>query len=427
MKGVKPGTEETTELRQYNEFVAAIEKLESETGNGPEMITLYVSPDKHLAEVTGHLKDEYTKTEHITDKGTRTRAQSAISSILSNLKNYEHLPSHGLAIFCGKNRADPNGADLPCTIIEPVEPLNIYLYRCAPTFDIEPLKQMLDGKNVYGLLVLDVREAYWGFLRGNHVEYIGSSTGDVPSKQRKGGQSAPRFQRLREIAINEFFSRVGEHASATFLSEIDFFKRFKGLLIGGRSPTRENFLAGEYLNHEVRQRVIGVIEVARTDREGLSELGEKGQDIIKGMDIEKQEVLLERFHRDLETGAGLAAYGEASVRKNLAAGAVGTLLISSGLRKKRFQITCQDCGHAEERTFQMEPGTSVKDILTHSCRICSSPIIENEKMDITEELMHLAYHIHAKTVFISDDFDMGSKFLPDYGGIGAILRYRTGY
>jgi peptide subunit release factor 1 (eRF1) len=75
----------------------------------------------------------------------------------------------------------------------------------------------------------------------------------------------------------------------------------------------------------------------------------------------------------------------------------------------------------------MEPGTSVKDILTHSCRICSSPIIENEKMDITEELMHLAYHIHAKTVFISDDFDMGSKFLPDYGGIGAILRYRTGY
>lgn len=427
MSEVKPGTDETTELHQHNEFVVAIEKLDSETGSGPEMITLYISPDKHLAEVTGHLKAEYTKTENITDKKTRTHVRNAISSILSRLKNYEHLPPHGLAIFCGKNQSVVDGADLPCTIIEPVEPLNIYLYRCAPTFDVEPLKQMLDAKNVYGLLVLDVREAYWGFLRGTHVEYIGSSTGDVPSKQRKGGQSAPRFQRLREIAINEFFVRVGEHASSTFLSERDFFKRFKGLLIGGRSPTREDFLAGEYLNHEVRHRVIGVIEVARTDREGLSELVDKAQDIIKGMDIEKQEVLLERFQRDIETGFGLAAYGEASVRKNLAAGAVGTLLISAGLRKKRFQITCQDCGHAEERTFQLEQGTSVKGILTHSCRICSSPIIENENMDITEELMHLADHIHAKTVFITDDFDTGSKFLPDYGGIGAILRYRTGY
>jgi peptide chain release factor subunit 1 len=422
---VKPATDEIEELQRQTEFEAALKKLESDNGSGRALITLYIPPDKQIHDVTGHLKDEYSKTDLIRDKETRTDVQNAISSILLHLKNYEHHQPNGIAFFCRKNRMAGDGTELPCTTIEPIEPLNLYLYRYSSMYDLEPLKQMLGGMNVYGLLVLDVREAYWGFLRGNHVEPAGSATANVPGKQRKGGQSAPRFQRLREIAVNEFFSRVGEHASTIFLAERDFFKRFKGVLIGGRSPTRENFLAGNYLHHELQQRVIGVFEVARTDKTGLSELVANAHDIIAGMDIEQQQALLDRFHEEIKNGSGLAVHGEESVRKNLSTGAVGTLILSSSLRKERFRITCQDCGHSEEHTFQLNEGTSIKDILTHSCRICSSPIIENEKTDIIEELTHLADHIHARTVIISDTVGAGSTFLLAYGGIGSLLRYRT--
>ena len=70
-------------------------------------------------------------------------------------------------------------------------------------------------------------------------------------------------------------------------------------------------------------------------------------------------------------------------------------------------------------------GTPIKDILTHTCRICSSPIIESGNVDIIEELTHLADHTHAKTVIVSDNFEAGSEFLAVYGGMGAILRYST--
>jgi len=422
---VKPGTDEIEELQRQNEFEAALKKLESDVGSGPALITLYIPSDKQIHEVIGYLKDEYTKTDLIRDKETRNHLQNAISSILSHLKKYEHPPSHGMAIFCGKNRLNGAGPELPCTNIGPVEPLSIYLYRCSSMYDLGPLHQMLEELNVYGLLVLDVREAHWGFLRGNRVEPAGSTTANVSGKQRKGGQSAPRFQRLREIAVNEFFTRVGEHASSIFRAERDFFKRFKGVLIGGRSPTREDFLAGNYLHHEIQQRVIGAFEVARTDKSGLSEIVVNAQDIIAGMDREQQQVLLHRFHEELKKGSGLVILGEESIRKNLASGAVGTLLLSASLRKKRFQITCQDCGHSEERTFQLEPELSTKEILTHTCRRCSAPIIESGNVDIIEELTSLADHIHAKTVIVSDTVGDGSTFLPAYGGIGAILRYRT--
>ncbi len=76
---------------------------------------------------------------------------------------------------------------------------------------------MLEAKNVYGLLVLDLSGAWWGTLRDGQVKPIGSSTSNIHAKQRQGGQSAARFQRLREVAVNEFYTRVGNHASEAFL------------------------------------------------------------------------------------------------------------------------------------------------------------------------------------------------------------------
>jgi len=207
---------------------STLHELESGEGSGRELITLYIPHDKPISDVKDYLKEEYSRSETIRDAEDRRQIQSALSSILSYLKNYDELPGNGLAIFCGAISEEETGTDYSCTIIEPPEPLTLYLYRRSTKFELEPLRQMLEGKNVYGLLVLDLGEAWWGFLRGDRIETAGKSTSGIPDKQRKGGQSSARFQRLRKVAINEFFSRVGDHASQAFLAEKDFFQRFRG-------------------------------------------------------------------------------------------------------------------------------------------------------------------------------------------------------
>ena len=152
--------------------------------------------------------------------------------------------------------------DLESIIVEPPEAIRTYSYRCSSNFELEPLKAMLDDKFVYGLLVIDRREAYWGFLRGTHIEPINGTTSTVPGKQRKGGQSSIRFERLRLIAIHEFYKKVGERASEAFLAEPNFFEKFKGVLIGGPMPTKEEFAEGDFLHHEVKKRIIGLFQRA---------------------------------------------------------------------------------------------------------------------------------------------------------------------
>jgi peptide chain release factor subunit 1 len=418
---------EMDDARKRYDFKKTLEKLQSQQGDGTELITLYIPPDKQIFDVTNQLKDEFGQCANIKSKQTRTNVQSAISSILSRLKYYKRPPAKGLAVFCGTVRLYGDRTDLQCTIIEPPEPLNLYMYRCSSNFELDPLKQMLEEKYVYGLLVLDRREAYWGFLRGNRIEPIGGATSTVPGKMRKGGQSAARFGRLREIAINEFYTKVGERSSAIFLAEKDFFERFKGVLIGGPSPTKEEFEAGSFLHHEIQKKIIGLFDVAYTNEDGLAELVDAAKDALKGMGVVKEKEFMQRFLKELVKDAGLAAYGEESIRKNLEIGAVDILLLSANLRKSRLRVKCQSCDYTHERTINVEPGKTVRDIDLGSCPKCTAPIILDEETDIIDELAKLADASSAKVEIISDDFEEGSILFTAFGGIAAILRYRTGY
>ena len=417
---------EMDEARKRYEFKKTLEKLEQQQGDGTELITLYIPPDKQIYDVTNQLKDEFGQCANIKSKQTRTNVQSAISSILSRLKYYKRPPEKGMAVFCGTVKLYGDRTDLQCTIIDPPEPLNLYMYRCSSNFELAPLQQMLEEKIVYGLLVLDRREAYWGFLRGNRIEPIGGATSTVPGKQRKGGQSAARFGRLREIAINEFYTKVGERSSAIYLTEKDFFERFKGVLIGGPSPTKEEFEAGSYLHHEIQKRIIGLFDVSYTNESGLRELVGAAKDALKGMEVVKEKSFMDRFLKELVKDDGLAAYGEESIRKNLELGSVDSLLLSGNLRKSRLRIKCQSCGHTEERTVNLEAGKTVRDINLGACPTCTSPLVLDEEIDIIDELAKFADQSSAKVEIISDDFEEGSILFSAFGGIAAILRYRTG-
>jgi len=150
------------------------------------------------------------------------------------------------------------------------------------------------------------------------------------------------------------------------------------------------------------------------------------KDALKGMGVIKEKAFMEKFLRELIKDASIAAYGEESIRKNLELGAVDTLLLSANLRKSRLRIKCQNCDFTDEKTVHIEAGKSVQDIPFGSCPKCSAPIILEEEIDIIDELTKLAEQSSAKVELISDDFEEGSILFTAFGGIAAILRYRTG-
>ena len=66
-----------------------------------------------------------------------------------------------------------------------------------------------------------------------------SQTGSgVAGKHRQGGQSAKRFQKLREMELTYYYNRVATTTREYF---IDIYK-IKGLIVSGPGPTKEDFV-----------------------------------------------------------------------------------------------------------------------------------------------------------------------------------------
>lgn len=136
---------------------------------------------------------------------------------------------------------------------------------------------------------------------------------------------------------------------------------------------------------------------------------------------------MNRFLQELVKDDGAAAYGEESVRKNLELGAVDTLLLSERLRRARVKLACPNSDYTEERTISLEPGKHIKDLDFGTCPNDGGQLYVAEESDIIDELTALADQSSTDVKIISDDFEEGSMLYNAFGGIAAILRYRTGY
>ncbi len=411
-----------SEAHKKYEFKRTLEALRNKHGRGTELISLYIPHDKQIHEVSNQLREEFGQASNIKSRVTRQNVTGAIESLLSRLKLIPRAPENGVVIFCGAVDIGANKTDMQTFIIEPPEPIKSYKYHCDSAFFLEPLEEMLHEKKTYGLIVLDRREATIGLLRGKHIEEMAHLTSTVPGKQRKGGQSSHRFQQLRLIAINEFYTRIGDAANEVLLA-VDP-NDLEGIFIGGPSPTKEEFESGGYLHHEMQKKVLGLFDVAYTDESGLYELFDKLGDALQDVEVVQEKKYMERFLRELVSDTGLASYGEEQVRKNLQMGSVDILLLSDELRKARVTLKCSNCDYEEKKTITKKPGEV--EYQPGNCPKCGSGLKVMESVDIVEELSTLADQMGTSIVFISNDFEEGKQLLTAFGGIGAILRFKTG-
>ncbi|MFQ5762505.1 MAG: peptide chain release factor aRF-1, partial [Candidatus Bathyarchaeia archaeon] len=329
---------------QLHRLKRLLDSLASKEGRHTELITLYIPPGRQLSEVTTNLRQEYGTASNIKSRTTRHNVEDAIERVLQRLKLFKETPPTGLAIFCGAIPYGPPGSEkMEIYVLTPPETINVYLYRCDARFHLEPLYEMIREKHAHGILVLDGSGATYAIIQGKALNIIKSITSGISSKHRAGGQSARRFERLREVEVNEYFKRVANYAAQVFLNVPDF----KGIIVGGPGPSKHDFLDGGYLHYELKDNILAVVDTSYVEEQGVKEVMGKSPEILRGVRLVEERSLVQRFLYELGRDTGLAAYGEEEVRRLLSEGAVDTVLLSDDLDAVRVRVKCSNCGYAE--------------------------------------------------------------------------------
>jgi peptide chain release factor subunit 1 len=398
--------EEVRKLRKL------IEELENVRGRHTELVSLYIPAGYNLNEVISMISKEISLTENVKSKTVRKNVIDALTKILQHLRLYRKTPENGLVIFCGNVSQQEGKSDIKLWAIEPPEPINIKLYWCDQRFELEPLKEIAKEKDVYGLLVLDTQECTIGLLQGKSIRVLKHLESLVPSKTVKGGQSAQRFQRVREGLIHDWYKKIGEICKELFLNSHEI----KGLLVGGPGVSKDHFLSGDFLPTDLKKKILGVVDTCYTSEHGLYELVERGLEFIKESKYAKEKMLLNRFFTELKRESEYVTYGLEPTVRALLMGAVEELLISEDIDVVERKFVCRKCGNEEKRFVK-------KEVDRVKCSKCGGEMECVEEMDIIDALEEVAKEYGTKVSVISRHTREGEQFY-NLCGIGAFLRWK---
>jgi peptide chain release factor subunit 1 len=371
-----------------------------------------------------NLREEYGTASNIKSRTTRKNVQDAIDRVSQRLKLFKEAPENGLVIFCGAIPRNGAGSErMETYVLVPPEPINVYFYRCDARFHTEPLLEMVKERSAYGVIVIDTSDAVVATVRGQRMEILQKFSSGIAGKHRAGGQSARRFERIREQSLNEYYHRVANH-SYELLNEVP---GLKGIIIGGPGPTKYEFEEGDYLNYMLKQKVLATIDTSYVGEQGVDEVVSKSQEILKGVRYLEEKRLVQKFLYEIGHETGLGIYGETQVRKYLNAGIVDLLIVSEKINTLHVYVKCKNCGvtsdslipHANFVKFE-------QDLLSAACKKCNATaLVVDDYKDLVDELIEIAEKQNAKIAIISTETNEGVMLKDSFGGIAAILRYRA--
>ncbi len=367
-----------------------------------------------------------------------TVGQWVSGSVLTPLVTSAHLPPFKEWVRLAKNGLDDPLVWETVVSMKPVELSDVrditveesghsfvangfLVHNCDDHFHLEWLKDMLREEKVYGILAVDASEAGLGILSGDSLEIPDVITSGISGKTRKGGQSARRYERGREMELTYYYHRVAEHATRVFIENA----KVTGLVVGGPGPTKEEFLKGDFLHYELRKKVVAVIDLGYSGREGVRELVEKASDVLKDVRLIEEKKLVQKFLFEVNKAGGLAVYGLPRVLDAIQRANTDVVLVSDDLNTVRIEAKCKKCGTVRTETATGTTKTQKKqEAISEPCAKCGGTDFDVSERDVIDVLEEMAFQVGSRVEVISSGTEEGNMF-KTFGGVAAILRYRA--
>lgn len=221
----------------------------------------------------------------------------------------------GVILFSG------NGVTKTITDFE--RPLRRSGYKCDNKFDLDILYEIRDSSTdpIFLFVILDGTELLISSLQGDHIKNLNNLKSKIKSRTRRGGQSALRFDRLRDNSEFQFVS-----TSIEMVNEQLKVEKFNGIVLAGKADVKNLFIAN--CGNHIKKQIIGVFDISASGKEGLLQAIEKSEETrLKQNNIQEEETL-KFFFELMQTDPERLTIGKNETRNFLLQGRLKTLLVS---------------------------------------------------------------------------------------------------
>ena len=169
------------------------------------------------------------------------------------------------------------------------KPLRKSQYSCGKKFDTTILKQLNDSKtdNTFLFVVIDGSELQVSLVQGDNIQHIHNVKSFIRGRTRRGGQSALRFDRLRDNSEFRFVLASSEY--------INKLKGFSGIILAGKANVKS------LLSEKINGNILAIKNVSLSGKEGLLEAIEISKEEINSFNNKDEIDTLAEFYNGIST------------------------------------------------------------------------------------------------------------------------------
>lgn len=418
-----------------------IQYLSSLHGRGTSLVTMIIPAQSQLSRTTKLLSDELSLSSCIKSSQTRHNVQHALTAAQGRLRLYTQntLPDNGLVLYTGIVYDEEQHRETKISMcIEPLNPLQHGLYRCEGHFITDFLEQqIMDSINDvnarrYGIIVIDGNGTLFARIDPQQgTTILKRMQVSLPKKHGRGGQSAPRFERLRREAIHNYLTKVAENAKSVYLNNQQHgLANVDGFILSGSANLKQELIKSDLLGLQMQTKILRTVDVSYGGDNGLKETLRLCTDLFADIKLTQERQLLEEVFSQINFSsstnqADYVSYAvgvdETSLILKEDPGLIDRLIIWDNLTTKRYVYQKRDkeliviTANDEE-----EAQKKLKILINENTNEQIECIDEMNFLDyLTERYKELNIHLH----LVTDRSVEGQQFRLGFGGCITLLRY----
>lgn len=415
-------SEENLESVEIWKIKKLIKSLEAARGNGTSMISLIIPQKGQISRTAGMLTEEYGTAAHIKSRVNRLSVLSAITAVQQRLKLYSKVPPNGLVIYCGTIITDEGKEKKVNIDFEPFLPISRSMYLCDNKFHTEVLTDLLADDKKYGFIIMDGNGTLFGTLCGNTREVLHKFTVDLPKKHGRGGQSAPRFARIRQEKRHNYVHKVAEVAVQMFITNDK--PNIAGLVLGGSADFKTNLSQSNMFDSRLQAKIIKIVDISYGGENGFNQAIELSADALANVKFIQEKKLIGQYFEAISQDTGRYCFGVDDTLKALEMGAIETLIVWENLDITRYVLKNHSVNvenvlylgpdQEKDKTHFVDKDTGVELELVNSV-----PLLEW----LTDNYKNFGTNLE----IVTDRSQEGAQFVNGFGGFGGLLRYQLDF
>lgn len=308
-------------------------------GQHTSMVSFIIRQGSDLGLARRKIDTEIKTAVNIKDKNNRQNVITSLKSIREKLSLYKTCPSNGLCIFSGVYYND--GKELfEIFELSPPLPIKENAYLCDRNFHVELVEKLYDSYDDYGIVLIGGEETMFYKFHGNHYTQIDRIGLCRQKKQKCGGQSAPRFSRIREGQIISYTKLIIEKLVKNFVDGDLNKLNVIGLIIAG-NDMKDKLLTDEELPHLVKNNILKSMTVNDLD---IVQVIRNSMDVINKTSSDADKIL-DEFLSSFSRNSNNVVYGKDETLEKIYEKQMKTLIITSDLYETLSDIIDKGIAH----------------------------------------------------------------------------------